>query len=53
MALPWQEEASCFAVRAHCWTLRGGGVCVSVFCKLLRSLRRGLGTGEEGSEDGI
>lgn len=28
-------------------------MCVSVFCKLLRSLRRGLGTGEEGSEDGI
>lgn len=32
MALPWQEDASCcFAVRVHCWTLRGGGVCVCVF----------------------
>lgn len=31
MGLPWQEEASCFAARAHCWTLRGGAVCVCVF----------------------
>jgi hypothetical protein len=46
--MPWQQEASCFAGRAHCWTLRGG-VCVYVVqvAKVLEEragaqVRRGL-----------